>query len=64
MRWRAVTAPTRRASPRGTVAADNGGVLEQCDCVDAHAEVVVMVGDARGRARAEVDRCGALGAGC
>ena len=47
-----------------TVATDNGGVLEQCDCVDAHAEVVVMVGDARGRARAEVDRCGALGAGC
>ena len=52
-----------RAAATGA-AADNGGVLERCDCGDDHAEVVVRVGDARGRARAEVDRCSALGAGC
>jgi hypothetical protein len=45
-------------------ALDNGGTLEHCDCVDEHAEVVVTVGDATGRARAEVDRCAALGADC
>jgi hypothetical protein len=44
-------------------AADNGGLLTRCDCGDDHAEVVVVVGDATGRARAEVDRGAGLGGG-
>jgi hypothetical protein len=37
-------------------AQDNGAALRRCDCTGAHAEVVVRVDDAVGRARAEVDR--------
>jgi hypothetical protein len=40
------------------VARTNGAALESCDCHDSHAEVVVRVEGAVGRARAEVDgRC-------
>jgi len=45
-------------------AAENGAALEHCDCADEHAEVVVVLGDARGRARAEVDRCATFDGGC
>jgi hypothetical protein len=40
------------------VARTDGATLESCDCHDGHAEVVVGVDGAVGRARAEVDgRC-------
>ncbi len=39
-----------------TMAASNGGVLRTCDCAADHAEVVVEVDGAIGRARAEVRR--------
>ena len=55
--------PAARAAAE-EAAADNGGTLERCDCADAHAEVVVRVGDARGRARAEVDGCAVLVDAC
>lgn len=46
-------------------ARDDGATLRSCDCADDHAEVVVAVGDAVGRARAEVDRaCLLAPAGC
>jgi hypothetical protein len=56
-------APAARTAAAGA-AADNGAVLERCDCADEHAEVVVVLGDARGRARAEVDRCATFGGAC
>ncbi|MGZ4677209.1 MAG: helicase [Acidimicrobiia bacterium] len=43
-----------------TAAAENGARLLRCDCAGDHAEVVVAARDARGRARAEVDRRCAL----
>jgi hypothetical protein len=46
------------------IASANGGVLVRCDCADDHAEVVVALGDARGRARAEIDRCAGLLGAC
>lgn len=40
------------------IARADGATLERCDCQDDHAEVVVRLGDAVGRSRAEVDgRC-------
>ena len=35
-------------------------MLRRCDCTGDHAEVVVRIGDAVGRARAELDRRCAL----
>ena len=55
--------PAARAAA-AAAAADNDGALERCDCAELHAEVSVRVGDARGRARAEVDGCGVLGVDC
>lgn len=47
------------------IAAENGGVVRRCDCVDDHAEVEVQVGGALGVARAEVRRrCQFAGVGC
>ena len=59
---RSGTPPDARAAGVA-VAAGNGAVLERCDCTGDHAEVVVVVGGVRGRARAEVDRCAPFG-GC
>jgi hypothetical protein len=56
--------PAAARAEAAAAAVENGGVLERCDCGADHAEVVVVIGDARGRARAEVDRCAAVGAGC
>lgn len=39
-----------------SAALDNGATLVRCDCTGDHAEVVVTIGDAVGRARAELDR--------
>jgi secretion/DNA translocation related TadE-like protein len=41
-------------SSAGQTAASNGARLEQCDCTGTRPAVVVRVGDATGRARAEV----------
>jgi hypothetical protein len=38
------------------VAASNGAVVTRCDCTGDHAEVVVEIAGAIGRARAEVHR--------
>jgi hypothetical protein len=55
---------TDARSAATAAAAENGGRLMRCDCVAEHAEVDVVVGDAHGRARAEVDRCAALLGSC
>ena len=49
----------------GASAAENGAVLQTCDCEQDHAEVIVEVERAVGRARAEVHRvCSYLPTGC
>jgi hypothetical protein len=54
--------PSDARAAGDAAAAGNGAVLERCDCSDDHAEVLVTMGDVRGRARAEVDRCAPFGA--
>ncbi len=46
--------PVAAVDAARSVAAADGAVLRRCDCVGEHAEVSVMIGDVRGRARAEV----------
>jgi hypothetical protein len=56
--------PADARTAAASAADDNGGTLVRCDCVDDHAEVIVAMGDARGRSRAEVDRCAGLVDAC
>jgi hypothetical protein len=50
--------PLAAGSAAAAAARENGATLARCDCHDGHAEVVVRIDDAVGRARAEVDgRC-------
>lgn len=57
--------PADARADAAAAAADDGAALRSCECTGRHAEVVVSVGDATGRSRAEIDLpCGPARGAC